>query len=84
MWLHGRGLFRISWGAHVCVTNSPGRGSQRIQNAADNKETTLKTQGTNRVELQCVSTPQLLLNSEYILIQNKTDHTELNPFRYYE
>jgi hypothetical protein len=37
---------------------------QRIQNADDYRESAPKTQKTNRVELQCVHLPQLLLNSK--------------------
>lgn len=39
-------------GAQVCVTNYHSRLSQRIENAADDKESAPKAQGTNGMELQ--------------------------------
>jgi hypothetical protein len=62
-------------GAQDCVTNSPGRQYERIQNAADDKESPPKTQGTDGVELQGVHSTLPYLNSKNLLSQNKTDHS---------
>jgi hypothetical protein len=58
--------------------NSPGRQSQRIQNAADDKETAQEGAEWN----QCVHSPLLLLKSRNDLSENKTDHTQLNRLHY--
>jgi hypothetical protein len=52
--------------------------SQRIQNAADDKNSAPKTQETNGVQLQGVHSPLQLLNSKNLLSQNKIDHIQLN------
>jgi hypothetical protein len=78
---HGRRLFKISGSALVCITSSPGRQSQWIQNVADNRVSTKNT-GLNGVELQGVHLPLLLLNSKSLLSQNKTDHIRLNQLHY--
>jgi hypothetical protein len=72
----------MSWGAQVCVTNFPGIQSQRIQNAADDKQSALRTQETNGLELLGVYSPLPLLNSKNLLSQNKTDHIQLNGLHY--
>jgi hypothetical protein len=69
--------FQISGDALVCITNSPGRQSQKTQNAA-NKQTASETQGTNVVELQYVHWPLLLLNFTILPSQNKTYHKQPN------
>jgi hypothetical protein len=79
---HGRRLLKISGGAQVCFTNSPGRQSQRIQNAADDKVSAPKTLGTDGVELQGVHSPVSLLISKNLFSQNKTDHIQLNRLHY--
>jgi hypothetical protein len=54
---HGRRGLKISVGGQFCGINSPGTQSRRIQNAADDKESTPKTQERNGVELQDVQKP---------------------------
>lgn len=71
-------LFKIWRDAEVCYPNSLVRQSQRIQNAADVKELTSKTQETKGVELECVQSPLPLSNSKDLCSRNKTDHTQLN------
>jgi hypothetical protein len=61
---HGCQLFKISGRAQFCVTNSPSRQSQRIQNAPNNKDSAPKRQGMNGGELQCAHLPLLLLNTK--------------------
>jgi hypothetical protein len=56
----------------------PADNHKRSQNAADDKESAVGTQGTDRVELQCAHWPLTLLNSKYLISQNKTDHIQLN------
>jgi hypothetical protein len=41
-----------------------------------------RTKGTNVVELQCVHSSPVLLNSQNLLHQNKTDHIQLNRIYY--
>jgi hypothetical protein len=43
-----------------------------IQNAANNKELALKTQGTNTVKVHCVHSPQPLLNHNKKMIMGST------------
>jgi hypothetical protein len=38
-------------GAQVCITNSPGRQPQSIQNTADNKQSAQGTKGINGIKL---------------------------------
>jgi hypothetical protein len=49
----------------------------KLQNAADDKESAPRTQGTNGVELQGVHSPLARLNSKNLLSQNKTDSVQL-------
>jgi hypothetical protein len=60
----------------------PANNLQKIENAADDKESAPKARGTNGVELQGVYSPLPLLNSENLLSQNKTDHLQLNRLHY--
>jgi hypothetical protein len=58
----------------IALQISPSRQSQRIQNAANNKDLSPKTQGMNGVELHCVHSPLRLLNLKSLFTENKVDH----------